>query len=234
MKSVFGRIAAAALAVLLALSLVSCKKNTPDESDGNKDNSTSVAVYKVDGGEMGDSGLSWEITSDGVMVVRGNGKMPVYQYKSIEDSDLPWTAYLQGNVDNTLLMKKLVVEEGVISISENAFKDCKNLSEVVLPSTLTEIGYSAFGNCRRLTRVSGGIGLVRIEEFAFQGCGTLNLFSVSPKLAEVQNGAFSECGTLTLLVTGSETEWKAALEKMTVREGNGAFTSATTRFYEVK
>lgn len=236
MRSFWKKTTAFLLAALLLTSLAACRKKEPDP--GNDDGGTSggvpITVYKVDGGEMGDSGLSWEISSDGTMVVRGNGKMPEYEYKSVEDSDLPWTPYLQGNVDNTLLIKKLVVEEGVSSISENAFYGCKNLTEVVLPVSLTEIAYSAFINCRRLTRVSGGIGLVRIEEMAFQNCTSLNMFSVSPSLAEVQTAAFSGCGTLMLLVTGSEAEWKQALEKMTVGEGNAAFVEATPRFYEVK
>ena len=234
MKTILQRIAAAGVAVLLLLSLAACRKNEPEEPGDNGKNNVSTAVYKVDGGDMGDSGLSWEITSDGVMVIRGSGEMPVYHYKSVEDSDLPWTAYLRGNVDNTLLLKKLVVEEGVLSISENAFYGCKALAEVVLPQSLTEIGYSAFINCRSLTRVSGGIGIGRIEEMAFQNCTMLAMFSVSPKLSEVQTGAFSGCNTLTLLVTGSETEWGEALEKMTVGEGNRAFHEATPRFYEVK
>ena len=227
MRSFWKKTTAVLLAALLLTSLAACRKKEPDPNDGgDPSDEKPISVYKVDGGEMGDSGLSWEISSDGTMVVRGNGKMPEYTYKSVEDSDLPWTPYLQGNVDNTLLIKKLVVEEGVTSISENAFYGCKNLTEVLLPVSLTEISYSAFVNCRRLTRV--------IEEMAFQNCASLNTLSVSPSLAEVQTAAFSGCGTLMLLVTGSEAEWKQALEKMTVGEGNAAFTEATPRFYEVK
>ena len=234
MKSVLKKILIFSLALTLLLPFAACKKKPEEPGDNGGNSNPAIKTYTVNSGSVGESGLLWEILSDGTMYIRGEGEMPDFEYKSIEDSDLPWTAYLQGNVDNTLMIQKLVVEEGVTSISEKAFYGCKALTEVVLPKSLTEIGYSAFVNCRKLTRVGGGIGLLRIEEMAFQGCAALTTFSVSPKLTEIQTGAFSGCGTLTLLVTGNETEWKAALEKMIIGEGNSAFTEGKVRFYEVK
>lgn len=42
-------------------------------------------------------------------------------------------------------IKKLVIEEGIVSIGRDAFSFCSNLAELVLPSSLVGIGDGAFG-----------------------------------------------------------------------------------------
>ncbi len=234
MKSLLKKMLLFALALALLVPLSACKKQEENPDDGKKPSDDDPPDYVADEGQVPGSELTWEMRTNGTLYIRGTGAMPDFDFKSVEDSDIPWTAYLQGNIDTTLMIKKLVVEEGVTSIGENAFYGCKQLAEVVLPASLTEIGYNAFVSCRQLTKVGGGIGVRVIAENAFSGCTSLNTFSVSPVLEEVRVGAFAGCRTLTLLVTGNEEEWKKALGVMIIGEGNDAFSKATAKYYAVK
>ena len=86
-----------------------------------------------------------------------------------------------------------IIPSGVIIISNNAFKNAKNLTSVVLPETLTEIGSSAFSNCPGLTEIVFPDSLVTISSDAFFKC--LGLTSITfPEGIELIDGyAFSYC-----------------------------------------
>lgn len=234
MKALLKKILLFALALALLVPLSACKKQKENPDDGRKPSDDDPPDYVAGEGQVPGSELTWEMRTNGTLYLRGTGAMPDFDFKSVEDSDIPWTAYLQGNIDTTLMIKKVVIEEGVTSIGENAFYGCRRLTDVTLPASLTEIGYNSFVNCRQLTKVGGGIGVRVIAENAFSGCTVLATFSVSTALAEVRTGAFSGCRTLTLLVTGTEEEWKGALDNMIIGEGNDAFRNATAKYYAVK
>lgn len=234
MKALLKKILLFALALALLVPLSACKKQEENPDGGRKPSDDDPPDYVAGEGQVPGSELTWEMRTNGTLYLRGTGAMPDFDFKSVEDSDIPWTAYLQGNIDTTLMIKKVVIEEGVTSIGENAFYGCRRLTDVTLPASLTEIGYNSFVNCRQLTKVGGGIGVKVIAENAFSGCTVLATFSVSTALAEVRTGAFSGCRTLTLLVTGTEEEWKGALDKMIIGEGNDAFRNATAKYYAVK
>jgi len=79
-------------------------------------------------------------TNTGVLEISGNGPMYKVWTESGIDSFLPpWYEYLY-----CLSVKSVIVHPGVTTISENAFRDCSNLTSVSLPSSLLEIGYCAF------------------------------------------------------------------------------------------
>ncbi|MBQ3002257.1 MAG: leucine-rich repeat domain-containing protein [Clostridia bacterium] len=94
--------------------------------------------------------ISWELTDDGVLYIRGTGEIPDYGdfYKNGNRASdpAPWEA-LHDEI------KELVIEEGITRIGERAFANNDiedlygyyNLTKVTLPSTLTGAGIDAFG-----------------------------------------------------------------------------------------
>ena len=70
-------------------------------------------------------------------------------------------------------MRAVRVEEGMVEIAENAFRDCEALEEVYLPRSLTKISACAFAGCKNLKRVYMEYGLVEIGDEAFSGCSSL-------------------------------------------------------------
>ncbi len=87
----------------------------------------------------------------------------------------------------------VVIPEGVTYVS--GFNSCKNLSSVVLPSTLKVIGDGAFEGCSSLKSIDLPEGLLYIDCYAFyiSGLTSINL----PKSLRVINyAAFTNCNSL--------------------------------------
>ena len=61
---------------------------------------------------------------------------------------------------------KYEIPEGVKRIGNKAFKDCVNLEELILPSTLEYVGINAFYRCENLKRiiVNNKKGTVKVEK----------------------------------------------------------------------
>ena len=87
---------------------------------------------------------------------------------------------------------KVIIPEGVKTISSYAFASLTKLEEVVLPSTLESIEYGAFYGCTSLQKItfSGENNLKIINQSAFERCdlqGTLEL----PSAYVISNYAFA-------------------------------------------
>lgn len=63
----------------------------------------------------------------------------------------------------------IVIKDGTVSITENAFKGCSNLISIELPSTVISIGPDAFRNCTKLAAVSVPESVTSIGIDAFEG-----------------------------------------------------------------
>ncbi|MBQ3604592.1 MAG: leucine-rich repeat protein [Clostridia bacterium] len=90
-----------------------------------------------------DNALTWAVdTETGVLTISGEGAMTDYSAAS----ETPWYSYAG-------LIKSVVIEEGVTTVADYAFKGTA-LTEVVLPYNLAEVSSSAFGDCYSLTTVT--------------------------------------------------------------------------------
>ena len=76
-------------------------------------------------------------------------------------------------------IKKIVIPEGVVEISDEAFIFCEQLASVTLPSTLKKIGKSAFQECVNLVEINFPEGLEEIGFAAFCNCLSLKEPSLS-------------------------------------------------------
>ena len=70
-----------------------------------------------------------------------------------------------------------------------AFHDCKNLTSVTIPDSVTEISQLAFHDCKNLTSVTIGNGVTKIEDRAFDGCKRLKEVSI-PKVCQYDYTSF--------------------------------------------
>ena len=89
----------------------------------------------------------------------------------------------------------LIIEDGIYKIGENAFKDCKNLTSAVLPSSLKTIGAYAFSSTK-ITELRMA-GVESIGASAFQGCSSLKKVWLPSTLTSVGENAFAGCNALT-------------------------------------
>lgn len=93
-------------------------------------------------------------------------------------------------------------EEGSIckSIGDSAFFRCYNLTEIVLPASVTSIGNSAFAGCYNLTEIVIPDSVTSIGEYTFGDCQSLTEIIIPDSVTSIGKGAFYYCCSLTEIV----------------------------------
>ena len=163
------------------------------------------------GAKGNEDNVHWTLESDGTMTISGSGAMAGYASANGQ----PWT----GQRDN---IKNLVVEDGVTSIGNNAFRDytalknvdlskalslktidtsfwgCEGLQSVELNEGLKEIGGSAFSYCTSLKSIHIPSTVENIGGWCFQDCYGLEevTFAKDSKLTTIQGATFIRCHSL--------------------------------------
>ena len=95
---------------------------------------------------------------------------------------------------------KVIIQEGITSIGQYAFRNCSSLTSIVIPEGITSIYSSAFHGCGGLTSVSLPSSLTSIKDWAFYGCSGLTSVSLPSKLRSIGPYAFSGCRSLTSVI----------------------------------
>ena len=122
-----------------------------------------IRVSKIS--EQCGNSLEWSL-ENGVLTITGTGEMYDYEYNTI-----PWYEFAES-------VKSIVIEDGVISIGNNAFRGCSGLTSVTIPNSVTSIGERAFYGCSGLTSVTIPNSVTSIGGGAFSGCSGLTSVTI--------------------------------------------------------
>lgn len=88
-------------------------------------------------------------------------------------------------------VKKIVIEDGITSIEENAFCSMPALTSVSMPDSLEVIGSCAFAGCMKLSTINFSKNLKVIGTSAFMNCSSLKSVTLPDSLEEVYSCAFT-------------------------------------------
>ncbi|MDR0347616.1 MAG: leucine-rich repeat domain-containing protein, partial [Coriobacteriales bacterium] len=99
------------------------------------------------------------------------------------------------NAFSSTSIVSIVIPEGVTSIS-SAFRSCRSLASVVLPSTLATLENYAFSGCSSLTSLEIVEGVQGIGNYAFENCTNLEQISIPSSVTSIGNNAFMACTKL--------------------------------------
>lgn len=133
--------------------------------------------------------ITWEFNdSTNVLTIKGTGKM----------TSAPWN----DEIDVTEV-KKIVIEDGITSICDNAF--CifteeemipySSLQKVEIPESVTEIGVRGFGMAEKLTSVKLPSNLKKLGMVAFLGTGIKEI-TIPATLTYWDKTVFANCKNL--------------------------------------
>lgn len=85
----------------------------------------------------------------------------------------------------------------VVSIGQDAFRGCSQITSVVVPEGVSEIKGGAFGLCGNLQAISLPTTLRIIGSAAFEGCGSLDDVVIPPGIESIPWGLFMDCRGLS-------------------------------------
>ena len=148
--------------------------------------------------------VMWELSKStgsavyDVLTIRGNGAMRDYS----STKNRPWH-------NNRSTIKTLIIEEGVTSIGQNAFRELSVISEITIPASVTSIGNSAFTQCSSVQTLifAEDSKLTKIGESAFCNMGKLGPeITIPASVTSIGNSAFRQCQSVLTLIFAEDSK----------------------------
>ena len=130
-----------------------------------------------------------QITYDGIIYsideTTNTAKVARQNNSSLSSVNIPSTVNYNGN-------------SYTVTIVDNyAFYNCRNLTSVILPSTIQAIGDYGFGNCNELSSINIPEGVTTIGRDAFYYCRKMLSITLPSSLTSLGESAFENCSSLT-------------------------------------
>ena len=148
----------------------------------------SAAEYS---GQCSEGNITWVLDDEGTITFTGTGEIEErfgsdgYAWIQYE-----WTPYRDQ-------IRRVVIGEGITGVGDDAFYECKNLTEVVLPESMMFIRDNAFYRCENLKSIDlPTTNSLYINEYAFAGTGLTEIY-LPDNVKDVGKYAFTQCKSLT-------------------------------------
>ena len=137
------------------------------------------------------TGVSTKYTSPEVLYIPS-------EYNGYKVKQVAGKGNTQYNALKNMSNVKIVeIEEGITSIGDYAFYNCRGLTKIEIPKGVTSIGSSAFSNCSSLTSIEIPEGVTNIGSSAFAVCSSLTSIEIPEGVTSIGSSAFSYCTSLT-------------------------------------
>ncbi len=95
-------------------------------------------------------------------------------------------------------LSQVVIASGnaPLKIRDNAFAECIELSEIIIPDNAISLGNCAFDGCIRLKYAHVGNGISMIPEYAFRECRGLEEIVIGSGVESIEYEAFYNCRSM--------------------------------------
>ena len=162
--------------------------STYAETYANINNNPFVALKEIiASGTTGD--CTWTIDDDGTLIISGNGV--------IEDNAFSINLWREYNIN------EVIIEDGVTKIGSDAFYECRTITSVSIPESVTSIGLCAFSGTG-LTSIILPDSVTNIEYGVFCGTGLTSII-IPDSVTNIEGDAFSGTGLTSITIPDSVT-----------------------------
>lgn len=107
---------------------------------------------------------------------------------------------------NEYIQEEITIAEGTRGIARYSFYNCKTLTSVRIPGSVSYICKGAFYNCSALERVTLPDALKVIEDYTFYACSRLTGINLPPMLEKIGRSAFYAVGTVKNYATDTDAD----------------------------
>ena len=123
------------------------------------------------------------------------------QFISYDSNPLYCARHIYSDEDTEIT--NLIIPNSVTSIGGSAFRNCSSLTSVTIPNSVTSIGNNAFAGCYGLTSVTIPNSVTSIGQWAFAYCSGLTSVTIPNSVTSIGYEAFYICSGLTSVTIGS-------------------------------
>lgn len=126
----------------------------------------------------------------------------IFKYKLVPSqtgSESSYTVTITGYkkpLSGEITIPETIEGYEVTAIGRDAFRDCTEITSIVMPDSVTEIGSYAFSGCTSLSKIILPKGLKEIAVGIFCNCSALESISVSEGVTVIGDFAFTNCSDL--------------------------------------
>lgn len=100
-------------------------------------------------------------------------------------------------LDGSGIMEQYPIKEGTIIVCNNAFRSCKRIYSISIPSSVISIGWGAFYGCSGLSSINIPSGVTSIGNYSFFECSGLKSFNIPDSVTSIGLWAFFGCTNLS-------------------------------------
>ncbi|MBR3439960.1 MAG: leucine-rich repeat domain-containing protein, partial [Clostridia bacterium] len=94
------------------------------------------------------------------------------------------------------LSGKYAIEPGTLILAGYAFENCIELTDIIIPGTVTAIVFGAFKGCTKLTSLNIPENVSSIGDNAFDGCTNLTSVTIPDSIISFGKSVFNQCKQL--------------------------------------
>ena len=140
-----------------------------------------------DSGACGENVTYTYVESTHILTISGTGAIADYKWDN--HNHAPWYSYRTEIV-------KVIIENGVTSIGDEAIEECYNLTSIEIPNSVVSIGDRAIFGCFSLSILKIPGSVKSIGRFAFAACG-LTSIEIPNSVTSINGNVFIDCDGLT-------------------------------------
>lgn len=140
------------------------------------------------------------LKAEAATIITGTTEDGLFEYKVVSTTGLPNTVTItrcNKNASGEVAIPETIESYEVTAIGLDAFRDCTEITSIVMPDSVTEIGGGAFKDCTSLYQVNLSNNLKEIGEGAFSNCTNLKEIAIPDNVSEVGGSAFLNCVSLS-------------------------------------
>ena len=113
-------------------------------------------------------------------------------------------------------LPSITFNDGLESIGNEAFYNCRVIRQAVLPESITQLGYGVFNNCDSLRTFRFPQNIKNVPEYILYNCDVLSSVVLADGTVSIGHYAFNDCPLLTSMNYNQES---------LTRLGNSAFSN---------
>ena len=100
-------------------------------------------------------------------------------------------------------LTSISIPSSVTSLGNECFKGCRGLTSVTIPSSVTSLGEYCFYDCSGLTSITIPSSVTSLRDACFDGCSGLPSITIPSSVTSLGNSCFSHCSGLTSITIPS-------------------------------